>query len=620
MTALDVKLDTDGTEENIIDMDTGMVLSAKAPPSSSSSTSSAASPPPPPPLTDKDEIKQFLYDIDEVFLDELPEEENESSNVDIDLDARTEEIATLLQTDSSLEAAFSRLTDQIDYKQFWKRYFYRFAEERLQETYHHYYYVYCAKIAEQEQEEEETRVSGLGLGAFKGVTSFLGGAVKRMIEEGQDDEQEDGEDEEGEPGNFFNTAQQTGVNAMSFFKGGAHRPPFVLNTAVSENEDDEEEEEEEELGWDDDDDDEEEEDDEKDDEEDDRVGQIEFKDAEKEQMQEQLEQAMTERDMLHKTVELQTEEIRKLKEGVASVDENKQVEALKMQLFEKDSELAALRARLEDDRDRDTDADADGADNNAPPASNVELEALRAELAQRDSQIIQLQQDLQVVTQKLESKHDSIAAENSEAQELLGNAMAEVESQKFALLEANNENGDLQAQLQAMKDIIERLELENDTLRKNSQNPNSDSEAELESTRQDLSQVRLQVTALSSQNIALEEQLEAEKLKLSTLDTILATTQATLDAKDQELGEKTSLLQIVQNELEFAKAELAKKTVPLQPAHPSSPGSTSTGVKVPSPSPAVEETEPAHPIVAKVQAERHGGGGGEDDDSDWGDW
>merc|ERR1712161_38483 len=102
---------------------------------------------------------------------------------------------------------------------------------------------------------------------------------------------------------------------------------------------------------------------------------VEFKDAEKETLLDELEQARAERDSLQKTVEMQTEELQSIMAAATAPTPTPVVidgelggnnadsdpgtsQRLQMQLFEKDSELAALRARLEDDNNNNSNNNA----------------------------------------------------------------------------------------------------------------------------------------------------------------------------------------------------------------------------------------------------------------------
>ena len=119
---------------------------------------------------------------------------------------------------------------------------------------------------------------------------------------------------------------------------------------------------------------------------------IEFKDDEKEQLEKLLTQAISERDSLHETVESQRNEIATLKlVGVGSND----MEQLKMQLFEKNAELAALKASLEDtydDDDDDNSPTSNKKDATKTALQERELERLSNELSEREIELLELKQ------------------------------------------------------------------------------------------------------------------------------------------------------------------------------------------------------------------------------------
>ncbi len=198
-------------------------------------------------------------------------------------------------------------------------------------------------------------------------------------------------------------------------------------------EDETDDQDDEELGWDDDDEDLDDLDDEDvggddDNEDDDRNETVEFKDAEKDRLQGELDQALSERELLHKTVELQGEELKKLKE-LTSGDESKQFEALTMQCFEKDSELAALRARLEDTHEEDEDGgDDDGtaaATADAAKEALQKMTQLQTELANKDLQLAELNEALANAKQELQVSQESLSLGQPEPQQAMEQLSAE---------------------------------------------------------------------------------------------------------------------------------------------------------------------------------------------------
>ena len=589
----------------------------------------------PPRVTTIPEMKEFLYSVDHVFLDSLTPEELEAVDgggdvahsssslaliLEKDVDSKTQDIVSLLQEDTLLEATFSRLTDQVEYKDFWIRYFVRLdQEESITRTYEIYYPKQIQLLQQQHQQlqddNEATRRRGHEMDtagkALKSVTSFLGGAVKRLIQEEQieddiDDIQHDNKNEKGK-------SAVGGGGPLSFFQVSG-RPPFVLNTAVSDVDGEvEDEEDDDQLGWDDDDD-----DDDDDDgnigaqNDEDRDGQIEFKDAEKERLQEELEQAMAERDMLHKTVEMQTEELKKLKEGVASRDESKQVDALKMSIFEKDSELAALRARLQDDQDR---TEADHGNEEELVTLRRETEELKTRLSARDSEITRLEKQIEAAADKADVSTDGDGRDDrfAELQEQLENALSESTSHKSALDALTGVKESLLEQLDSMKSAMERVLAESNALRKAQLDSGNESAAQLAAVQKELLVTKSELERLTSENQHLHKEIEESKATLSSVQAMQKSTQAAVDAKEKELTEVQTLLEEAMSQVESKRTESANTIIATSHAmRPSSPGSSSTGVRVPSP---VIDPEPIPPRDDELAPKSD-----DDDASDWGDW
>jgi len=368
-----------------------------------------------------------------------------------DVGTETERISELLASDPALKTTFSALADRVSYSDFWTRYFYRIDDPlRLAETYSSYYEKHLAETreAEERRSRSEREQQGAMGGGIQGLSSFLGGVVTRLTTDepsdcerttsaGSGNGSTDGNgnggyetnenDNDNDTSGFLSEASEAGpatMTALGFLSsvaGRGGRPPFVMNTAVSDDDDENEteesdpgeEESEVELGWDDDDDDNYDDDDDETNgangvvafrDGDDRSETVDFKDAEKEGLLEELEQARAERDALQTTVEMQAKELKNLSllsssspsESTAPAatrpnqkqrfdtggneDAATSLRNLKMELFEKDAELAALRAGLEDRHETET--ETDGTENDGLRA---ELEALKAVLAEKDA-------------------------------------------------------------------------------------------------------------------------------------------------------------------------------------------------------------------------------------------
>jgi len=331
-----------------------------------------------------------------------------------DLESETDQIATLLGTSASVKECFEMVCpEQVAYKDFWMRYFYRCDEGRIQLEWDQEY-----------QEKKLAREAAISSGIAT-VTSLFGGAVAAVSKAV---ERVDKSAQEPVPASPF------AFNAGASLFGG--RPPFVLNTAVDEDDDDDEQEEEveEELGWGDDD----------ESFEDEEKGHDEGEPEEQKEPEEEIEftggvaddkltEALAERDALHQTVALQAKELAALKNGKESPAILKQVEELTMKLFEKDAELAAFKASGEDKHMDDKQAKLDHA--------NIK--------------------NLEATIDELKKSMDQQAADMAKAKEQFEFQLAtqvEDADAKMAALVSPEEDGQLSAALQDAKGAKEECE------------------------------------------------------------------------------------------------------------------------------------------------------------------
>jgi hypothetical protein len=258
------------------------------------------------------------------------------------------------------------------------------------------------------------------------VSTLLGGAAKAVAEGVANALTED---DQGHPGQAP--------------KPHVPRPPFVLNTAVDEDED--------ELGWDD------------EDEDDDKEGllssgsasgitsssvsacdgnevseeQIEFNDEKLDLVTEQLKQALEERDQLHQTVELQKQELIHLKQvaatatattgGGVSMDE---VEKYRARLQAKEAELQALKASR--------------SSKSVDLEDSTQVQKLTSILAEKEVALRQLQNTSEASRNESQSQIAALQQENFELKK------AAIEYEK-ALMDADKRNTDFQAELQALR-------------------------------------------------------------------------------------------------------------------------------------------------------------------------
>ena len=366
-----------------------------------------------------EEIDRLICE-EETFLEPLDTEHEEVSKFlsDFNVESKTDDISKWLEENpETLQVQFENLVPtQISYKEFWERFYFRCDAQRIQ-----------LQWEREKEEKRKARAEAFAAGV-QGVKNLFGGAVKAVssslaaADEGVDAVT-------ASPFQSATPSLGAGAGGIHLF-GASGRPPFVMNTAVDE---DDEEEEEEELGWDDDEEDLEDDEDEAYEEgESEEV--VEFsggKDEELEKLMLQLTQATEERDQLHNTVEMQAKEIARLVSGDSSgaveTNEQKALEKLKMELFEKDAELAALKASLEDTHEdsKENIAKKDGA---KLAAQERELELLRGAAVDNENDISQLKTEISILKQELDkavANFEQLQVESESDKKTIATVLAE---------------------------------------------------------------------------------------------------------------------------------------------------------------------------------------------------
>lgn len=379
------------------------------------------------------------------------------------IDDKTQEIAKLLEDHpDTIKVHFETLVPtEIPYDVFWQRYFYRCDPDRIE-----------LEWEEQEDEHRQARMKALA-GGLSSVTSLFGGAMAAVSKAVTSDSRSGGEEVPSSQFGFKSSGNAPTGGGLNLFGSGG-RPPFVMNTALDEDEDDGEEEEEE-LGWDDDEEDEDEDGDEEDSPPDvlDVSEEITFtggNNPEIEKLSEQLVQALSERDALKETIALQNKEIAELKVSKPdSASSAKAIERLKLSLFEKDSELAALKASLEDTHEDDQD-DFSKKDAAKMTALEKEVERLTGVISEKDAEIAAAKELAEEARAELARLRENAASGQDVLQSSLDMAKAETESLRQALesmsgnseeLDATNEKLTAsQATAKALDDELAKLKME----------------------------------------------------------------------------------------------------------------------------------------------------------------
>lgn len=490
------------------------------------------------------EIMKLLRDHPGTYTEDLADEdENEAVEEylkDFSIEAHTDAIAQVLEEhEDTVKKHFEELCPtQVSYEEFWKRYFYRCDEERI-----------ATQLLEESEKARQARAEAISAGV-KSVTNFFGSAVQAVASTVAP-----------EPGT---PETQEGINLF----GAKGRPPFVLNTAVSESgEEDDQEDDDDDLGWDDDDDD--------DDLDFDQAGdpttestpqeQIEFTDKVSEDLQEKLKQALEERDQIQQTVQMQAQELKSLQNklsGNPDLDTGGEVDELKLKLFEKDAELAALKAKAHDDNDMD-----EGGDKLVNLAKQLgslpadQLEQLKAEVfginesSHSDTaKVAELEKQVKDLSKNLDDKEAALAAANDKLAATtkdLEASRSKLSSDQASAQDANAAMKQLEAKVMATQQSLESAQAESAQLRQSAQAAQQTS---------------------ASQVAGLKQELAAAQQKIAALTTELESTAEKLKQSDEELQKQAVLLE-------------AANRGPTPPT----PDSESTGIKVSSP--ALEATQ-----------------------------
>eukprot|EP00521_Asterionellopsis_glacialis_P006343 CAMPEP_0195282316 /NCGR_PEP_ID=MMETSP0707-20130614/1240_1 /TAXON_ID=33640 /ORGANISM="Asterionellopsis glacialis, Strain CCMP134" /LENGTH=790 /DNA_ID=CAMNT_0040341275 /DNA_START=226 /DNA_END=2598 /DNA_ORIENTATION=+ len=510
------------------------------------------------PEKDDDEEGEHIMDGD--GMDDAYYVELKDFLADWDVEQKTDEIAKLLEEHpQTLKVQFEELVPtQIKYEDFWQRYFFRCNEERI------------TKNWEMEQERKREARSRAISGGITAAKNLFGGAVKALKETTTNAAATAAAEDEPPPYPYApQQASESGGGSVaglgaSLFGGGG-RPPFVMNTAVDEDEDDdevaEEEEEEEELGWDDDDEDFDTDDDEKeanenggdeedmDDDDDDEV--IDFSNSQLDDLKQQYAQAVEERDSLHETVEMQKNVIMELQAGKTDalpdadsgsppIVNEEEMEKMKLELFEKNAELAAIKANLEDD------------------GGNVQQAAqeMATKVAEQQAQLTRLTEDLLAKELELTQAQETVATMHEKMDQPRAQAeddLKESESKRLADMEQ------LQTQLEAAKTEIARLQSQSQTemtdLDSKMQEQVMTLTGELTKARQDLEESATEMEQLRKQSENSQVELEEAREKLERNQMELTQTQEQITQAANKMGELLAQAQADKAEVDKLRSQ-----------------------------------------------------------------
>ena len=310
------------------------------------------------------------------------------------LESETENISDVLKEHDSTKNHFENLVpDQVSYEEFWQRYFFRCDRQRVEMKLNNEW-----REKQLQQQEDTNRAftssktisefgGGLGLSKMKNLFGDVGNAVAAVSKSVQPNR------------SAYETASTKRTAGLaSALLGG--RPPFVMNTAVDSDIDDNEEEEE--LGWDSDDEDYDEEEDSEDENEDEGDEEVVFSSpslsrnmnttADSESI------AIAEENVkLKEIIQNQSKEMEDLRVVISKLKNNttpnsnefSKIEQLETLLFEKDAEIAALNASIQDSNIANT------PQKNLQSSQNISDQKIDGELRNAQSSIKKLHQAIE---------------------------------------------------------------------------------------------------------------------------------------------------------------------------------------------------------------------------------
>lgn len=481
--------------------------------------------------------------------------EDKQFQEDFDAESKADEISKLLADyPDSVKSHFENIVpEKVTVKEFWARYYYRCDEQRIVEQW-----------KAEGEEKRKARAEAINAG-ISSVSNVFGGAID-AVSKTYEAAKETAKNVPTAPAPQFNkvTGSAQGLNLF----GSSGRPPFVMNTTVDDDNQDEEEEEEE-LGWDD--------DDEDDDDEpakttesskEEVVTFSEGSDDAMDKLQQQLQHVTAERDQLKSETEKQSQEILSLRQGKIPEGDSAELVKVKMSLFEKDSEIAALKESL-----KDTHEDGTPIKNKKHSAT---ISSLEREVEHLSSQVSAKSEELRAVESKLELTK-TLESENKDLKESVDATKKEIESLRDAM---ESRKGDSATQLQqSLKSA-------------------SEAEAQVEELTNQLDKAKKCVVDHSEKANALATEIEDLKMTIQQAE----------DDHEKKLAEQANAMKSMYEKLlKDNQAEYeAKLQAPLKEKESTtrepSPSSMSTGVQI-------EEDKPS------TRGENEGG----EEDDGWGD-
>lgn len=552
-----------------------------------------------------------------------------------DMDSKSKEIGELLADNpDTIGKHFDCLVpDYVTYEQFWQRYFFRCDPERIKEEWQEE----DERIRLQRQElinKGKQTVQNLFGGAFKAIKGAassdsadidVGNSIYEKYQAELEEKRKALQEGQG------STHSKTGSEVSGKAGGlggllGRVRPPFVMNTAVDEgslspdvsNEDDDSDvsEEDDDFGWGSDEDDESDEEgsnlsERENDEESEGTEEVVFtstkldndQSSEIEKLRLELSNVLKVKEDLENTVKMQEEKLSSIEsKGDASTVIDDDVEKLKVDIFEKNSEVTALKASLEDTKRDEAEIltennslkvqleekkdEIQNLKSSVETVSkqNTEIESLKAEIKAQNQRYKNLQENIEKASalQEEEDAQDNVML--AESLETITSLQAELEQVKLAHTEEMQSLEEKNvSELKSLKEIegeecrsanenILKLEEEVNMLRKevgrlqNEQTEiTSSTESEIRNYEETISELKsnleqaeakLTATAEKEDDTLTLQQLEETKETVTQLKAESSQLQESILSHEDELNKSREAISKLESELRLSREEL----------------------------------------------------------------
>jgi DNA repair exonuclease SbcCD ATPase subunit len=551
-----------------------------------------------------------------------------------DMDSKSKEIGELLADNpDTIGKHFDCLVpDYVTYEQFWQRYFFRCDPERIKEEWQEE----DERVRLQRQElinKGKQTVQNLFGGAFKAIKGAassdsadidVGNSIYEKYQAELEEKRKALQEVQGSTHSKAGSESEKAGGLGGLL--GRVRPPFVMNTAVDEgslspdvsNEDDDSDvsEEDDDFGWGSDEDDESDEEgsnlsERENDEESEGTEEVVFtstkldndQSSEIEKLRLELSNVLKVKEELESTVKMQEEKLSSIEskgDATAAVDDD--VEKLKVDIFEKNSEVAALKASLEDTKRDEAEI---LSENNSLKAQleekeneiqtlkssvetvskqNTEIESLQAEIKAQNQRYKNLQENIEKASalQEEEDAQDNVML--AESLETITSLQAELEQVKLTHAEemqslqekhaselktlkeiegeeyksANDNILKLEEELNMLYMEVERLQNERTEIASTTESEIRNFEETISELKSNLerAEAKLAATAEKEDDTLILQELEETKETVKHLKAECSQLQESILSHEQELAKSKEVISKLESELQLSREEL----------------------------------------------------------------